>query len=575
MSHFFKKLRFPGTWPVFKRDDRLLLIILAIIVGNCSGIAALALNYSLGWFYETLIDFQNRWWVFLLPAAGAALSCFFLRSIVKEETGHGVPEVIYNVSRHGGFMRLRSSFSQLVASCLTIGSGGSAGPEAPVVISGASIGSNIARALSLNDRQRITLVGCGAAGAIASIFNAPVAGMVFSIEVILGEWKSLHIIPIAIAAVAGTEISHLLKGNQILFSHHQFVLHLSDIIACVGFALVTAGASVALARTLRGMSSVASRVMLPPWAKAAIGGLAVGGLGLVSPMVLGEGYHFISNAINGDFKIGLWVAVVAALAKILATAMTLGWGGAGGIFAPSLVIGSFVGLAYHRLMMWIWPSFLGVGEGCFALIGMAGLISGILQAPLTGIFLIVGITGSYDVILPLIIVSSLSTALCRYAESSSYYLKELVEKGQLLRPGTDARVLTDLTIPELLEKDCVTVPSNMRLREFINIVSTSRRNYFPVEDPDDGRFVGMIHLDDIRPYLFNTALYDMVMLEQIMNRNVLTVGPEEELNRVLEKMDVYRLFSIPVISEGRFVGMISKATLLDQYRRELIVQTAE
>lgn len=575
MSNFFEKWRSPNSWGIFKRDDRLLLIVIAVVVGNCSGIAALALHYALEWLQEMVSASRPRWWAFLLPAVGAGLSCVFLRSVVRESTGHGVPEVIHNVSRLGGFMRLRSSFSHLVASALTIGSGGSAGPEAPVVISGASIGANIASFFRLNDRQRVTLVGCGAAGAIASIFNAPVAGMFFSIEVILGEWKSYNIIPIGIAAVAGTELSRALRGNQILFSHQKFELHYSDIFACAGFALVTALASVILARSLRGMAKVSRRVSLAPWAKAAAGGLAVGGIGLLFPMVLGEGYHAITDGINGAFTQGLWVAAVAAAAKILATSFTLAWGGAGGIFAPSLVIGSLVGLAYHRFFEWLWPPVLGVAEGCFALLGMAGLISGILQAPLTGIFLIVGITGGYDVILPLIIVSSLSCALSGYMESSSFYLKDLVEKGQLLRPGTDARVLTDLTVPELLETDCTSVPATMRLGEFIGIVSTSRRNYFPVMDDKSGRFLGMIHLDDIRAYLFNTPLYDMVVMEQIMNADVATVRLDENLNHVLEKMDAHRLFSVPVVSDGIFLGMISKATLLDRYRRELMVQTAE
>jgi CIC family chloride channel protein len=214
--------RSPGNWQIFRFDDRLLLILMAAIVGNFSGLASVALNRSLVMMFEWLHHFRHYWWVFVLPAVGAALSSLFLEKIVNEGAGHGVPEVIYSVSRYGGLLRFRSSFSRLISSCLTIGSGGSAGPEAPVVISGAAIGSTIAKYFSLNDRQRVTLVGCGAAGAISSIFNAPIAGMVFAVEVIVGEWKSVNIVPIAIASVAGTEISRLLQGNQIPFSHHLF-----------------------------------------------------------------------------------------------------------------------------------------------------------------------------------------------------------------------------------------------------------------------------------------------------------------------------------------------------------------
>lgn len=559
---------------VLRLDDRLLLMFIGIIVGICSGLAAIALNRSLIAILEWLHPFRHMGWAFALPAAGAALSSLFLNKIVKEGAGHGVPEVIYSVSRYGGLLRFRSGYSRLISSCLTIGSGGSAGPEAPVVMSGSAIGSNIAKWFSLNDRQRITIVGCGAAGAISSIFNAPIAGIVFTVEVVLGEWTALNIVPIAMASVAGTEISRILQGNQIAFSHRFFHISLTDILASAGLAVATAAASILLTRSLRLMHHISAKVPASLWIRAAIGGCSVGLLGMYFPVVLGEGYHFIREMIEGNFSQGLIIVAVGTLAKILATSLTLGWGGSGGIFAPSLVIGSLAGLTYHRLLVFLWPNVSWVNEGCFALLGMAGIISGMLQAPLTGIFLIVEITGGYGVILPLIIVSAISSTLCHYIEPASFYLKELVEKGQLLRPGTDARVLSDLSVQELLEKDCISVNPSMLLRDFINIITKSHRNYFPVEDEKTGRFLGMIHLDDIRPYLFNPVMYDAVILEQIMDTRVEAVSADDDLSEVLAKMDEHRLFSMPVISNNRFIGMISKATLLDQYRKELRVQTS-
>jgi len=497
----------------------------------------------------------------------------FLEKIVKEGAGHGVPEVIYSVSRYGGLLRLRSSFSRLVSSCLTIGSGGSAGPEAPVVMSGAAIGSNIARFFALNDRQRVTLVGCGAAGAISSIFNAPIAGMVFSVEVIIGEWSAVNIIPIAIASVAGTEVSRVLQGNQIAFSHRQFDLGTIDIGASIGLAIIAAMLSIVLTRLLRKMSEVSGKTKMPVWLRAAVGGCAVGIIGISSPDVLGEGYHSIRSMIEGVYPAGIAIASFLMLAKILATSLSLGWGGSGGIFAPCLVIGSFAGIAWHRVLVFLWPSVSWVNEGCFALIGMAGMISGILQAPLTGIFLIVEITGGYGVILPLILVSAISTTLCHYFEPASFYLRDLVERRQLLRPGTDGRVLADLSVGELLEKDCVVVGQQMLLRDFIGIIKKSHRNYFPVEDDQTGRFLGMIHLDNIRPYLFDRVMYDTVFLEQIMDVDVVKAYLDNDLNDILREMDAVGLYSMPVIANDRFVGMISKATILDQYRKELMVQT--
>ena len=574
--HFLKWWRGPAKWLILRVDEKLLMFFIAAVVGVCAGLAALLLNRSIGLLFEGLHHLRHHWWAIGLPAAGAALSSVFLNKILKEQPGHGIPEVIYSVSRYGGLLRFRLSFSRLISSCLTIGSGGSAGPEAPVVMSGAAIGSNIARFFALNDRQRVILVGCGAAGAIASIFNAPIAGIVFSMEVILGEWKAPNIIPIAIAAVAGTEISRTLQGNQIVFSNPGFDLTFIDIPACIGLAICTALVSIFLTRAMKSMHHVSDRISgIPKYLRAAIGGLCVGVIALFFPVVLGEGYEFIQEMIAGVYSHGFLLLTVAVFAKVLATSLTLGWGGSGGIFAPSLVIGSLVGLSWHRLLMLLWPAATLTSEGGFALFGMAGVVSGMLQAPLTGIFLIVEITGGYDVILPLIIVSAVSATVCHYVEPASIYLKDLMEQGKLLRPGTDERVLADLSIHELIEKDCIPVARHMPLREFIEIVKTSRRNYFPVEDETTGHFLGLIHLDDVRPYLFNQGLYDAVFVEQIMTTHVTTVQPDDDLSEVLNHMDNHRHFSLPVVSENRFVGMISKATLLDQYRKELMVQTCE
>ncbi len=566
--------RYPGNWPIFRFDDRLLLMLMAAIVGNFSGLASVVLNRSLVMMSEWLHHFRHYWWVFVLPAVGAALSSLFLEKVVKEGAGHGVPEVIYSVSRYGGLLRFRSSFSRLISSCLTIGSGGSAGPEAPVVISGAAIGSNIAKYFSLNDRQRVTLVGCGAAGAISSIFNAPIAGMVFAVEVIVGEWKSVNIVPIAIASVAGTEISRILQGNQIPFRHHLFNIDLLNIFACLGLAVMSAAASILLTRMLRSMHTVSHKVSAPIWIRAAMGGCAVGVIGFFLPVVLGEGYHTVKILIEGEYGQVLAVVALASFAKIAATALTLGWGGSGGIFAPCLVVGSLVGVTYHHLLALFWPSVSWVNEGYYALLGMAGLISGMLQAPLTGVFLIIEITGGWEVILPLIMVSAVTTTLCHYFEPASYYLKDLVEHGHLLRPGTDARVLSDLNVTELIEKDCIVVKQSMLLRDFIAIIKKSHRNYFPVEDDQTGNFLGMIHLDDIRPHLFDPVMYDAVFLGQIMNTQVEVAHPDDDLLDVVRKMDMKGLFSMPVVVNNRFIGLISKATILDQYRKELMVQTS-
>jgi len=309
--------------------------------------------------------------------------------------------------------------------------------------------------------------------------------------------------------------------------------------------------------------------------RAAMGGGLVGGIGLLVPYVLGEGYQCIRSVIGAQFPPGLIPAGIAVLAKMLATALTIGSGGIGGIFAPCLVIGSLTGVFYQRGLIASLPQLSWAGESYFGLLGMAGLTSSVLQAPMTGIFLITEITGGYDVLISVALVSVLSATLSHFFEPYSIYHAELIERGNLLRPRTDARVLSELSVMELLEKDCHVVHPEMRLRELVRLIETSHRNYFPVEESRGGRFVGMIHLDNIRPYLFDPGLYDTVLVEEIMNRNLDTITPEDELPEILRKFDETRSWSLPVVQGGKFLGLISKATLLDHYRKELMAQEAE
>ncbi len=558
---------------LFRLDDRLLLIVAGSVAGICSGLAAVALRLSLESVLEWLHPLRHYWWAFVLPALGALFSSLYLEKISKEGAGHGVPEVIYAVSRYGGLLRLRSSYSRLISSFLTISSGGSAGPEAPVVMSGSAIGSNIAKFLVLNDRQRITLVGCGTAGAVASIFNAPIAGLVFSIEVILGEWKFVNIIPIAIAAVAGAQVSQAIIPEQVLFNHQPFNTMASDILPSLCLAIFAALISVLFTKSLRKIGGVAKKISLPFWGRAIVGGCVVGGIGIFMPLVLGEGYHFIQSMISGTFSMGLFLTFLAIFAKIFATAMTLGWGGSGGIFAPCLVIGSLTGVVFHKAVLFLIPSANIASEGAYALMGMTGLISGVMQAPLTGIFLIVEITGGYDTILPLILVSSISSTMSHYIEPASFYFKDLIERGQFMRPGTDARILSDLRLNELIETDYTRVSENMVFRDFIDIIKQSKQNLFPVIEDETEIFKGVIQLSSIRKYALEPGMYDMVFLNQIMDANVVTASLEDDLEDVLDSMALNNMDTIPVVEHDRFVGMIAKPKVLDLYRRELILQT--
>lgn len=564
MADFISKL-------FLRIDTRLRLIFIAIIVGIFGGTAALLLNFGLHAASEWLMPHRNRWFAVLLPSAGIVSAVFLFRRVFRDQGEHGVPEVIYAVSKRGGLLRLRTSFSRLIACLFTLAGGGSAGPEAPVVISGASIGSNIASRFGLKDKQRIVMVGCGASAAISSIFNAPATGIMFTMEAVLGEWTQLNLVPIAIASVVGCEVSRLLRGNQIPFEHRSITVSHVDLVACLFLAVVAAVASVLFIRLLRVVAQQMEQRLKSIWMRAAVGGVVVGLIGLFFPDALGEGYRSVREIIGDEYHAGTWMLGAVLLAKMTATAVTTGAGGVGGVFAPCLVTGAMTGLLFQQVAVLLFPGLTFSDPGYYALIGMAGMVSSVLKAPLTGIFLIMEITGGYDVLASVVLVSVLSSTLSSFVEPLSLYHRELFLKGLLLRARTDARVLSEIRVVELLEKDCRIVPPDMKLGEFVRLVAASKRNYFPVEDAS-GAFLGMVKLDAVRSFLFDRHLYESLLVEEFMETDMPLVLPDDSLNDVIQTMDANSAFSLPVVEHGRFLGLISKATLLDHYRKEMAAQ---
>ena len=549
-------------------------MVLGAAVGLAAGLLAVLLNRALLGADEVFGAFRgHRGWRIFLPALGAAAAAIFLNQIIREQPGHGVGDVIYAISRNRGFMRFRSSVSRLVASFLTIAAGGSAGPEAPVVFSGAAVGSNIGTALHTSERARATFVACGAAGAIGAIFNAPITGIVFALEVILGEWAQINIIPIAVASVTGTHVGRILLGGQIPFEHQRLHPTLMDSVAAIGLALLAVLVSQGLMRALWWTEAWAPRAVRARWLRAGCGGLAVGAIGFFVPSVLGEGYGVVRSLIGGTFAPGIWLVAAIVASKIVATCLTLGTGGSGGIFAPSLFIGSAMGVCYRRILGALLGHTQFAVEGCYALLGMAALVSGALQAPLTGMFLVVEITGSWEVILPLIVVSTITPALSRYLEPASVYTRDLLAGGDLIRPRTDARILGDIMVTELIERDSMPVEPQMSMGELVDVVRRSRRNSFPVLDSETQAFLGMLHLDDVRKHLFDPRLYDIVLVANVMKSDVACVGTSATLAHTLDVFEQVGTWSLPVVDGDRFVGLVSKSTILDHYRRELMAQT--
>ena len=554
-------------------DQRIQLVLIGLLVGVFSGFAALGLNLALESAHGALSRLGGVGLYLILPAVGIVLTVIFLRYLVRDASGHGVPEVIFSLSARGGRMSRRTGFSRLVASFLTISCGGSAGPEAPVVISGAAIGSSIAGWLRSNDRIRIAATGSGAAAAIAAIFNAPVTGIIFTMEVILGEWAPVIMLPVAIASVTGTEISRMFNGNQIPFHHRVLQAGPADILAVAAMSLVVALFVVVFLRVLKWGARIFSTKISSPLARAAAGGILVGLVVFVFPEVRGEGYHVIRSLLDGEFSGALILLLALVLMKIVATSATLGAGGSGGVFAPSLVIGGLTGFLFHGVIVMLFPGTVFSGAQLFILAGMAGTLSGTLGAPLTGIFLIVEITGGYDAILPLLVVSFLTSTLVRLVEKHSIYQYELAEKGLLLRPRTDARILSDIPMKELLERNLVPVSPDMPLSELVPRIQRSGRNYFPVEESKSGHFLGMVNFQDIKEFIFDPVMARSVLVEEVMHTDGPVVSPNETLPEVLKRFDRTGAWSLPVVKDDRFLGLISKATVLDHYRSELKAQT--
>ncbi len=556
-------------------DSRAQMAIIGVLVGLVSGLAAVELNKGLHKFSHLLSEYKDNWYFGVFPLLGIVLTVIFLKYIARDYGGHGVPEVLHSVSMKGGKLKFRSSFSKLVGSLITLASGASAGPEAPVVISGAAIGSNVAQYFKSNERIKIAVVGSGAAAAIASIFNAPITGIIFTLEVILGEWSQRTMLPIVISSVTGTVVSRLLNGNQIPFAHRVFDVNVNDIFASVGLSVMIALVSLVFIKVLKWSSALLDRFFGDALVKASVGGALVCGIIFFFPQARGEGYGMVRQLISGEYSAGVILLVVLVGVKMLATSFTLGAGGSGGVFAPSLVIGSLAGFFYFKILVLVFPAADFTGAALFSLVAMAGMISGTMQAPLSGIFLIVEITGGYDAILPLLLVSFLTAMLVKLGEKHSIYHYELIKKGHLRRPRTDARILSDIRTEELLETDLEVVYPDMLLKDMIPLIRESTQEHFPVVNRKSGDFLGMVYFSDIKKYLFDPALVNFTLVSVVMHthRDLTILYMDDPVTKIVQKFDTTNFRTLPVVRGSRFHGLISKSTILDHYRQELKTQT--
>lgn len=550
---------------------------LAALVGVAASAVAVALRSGVHMLFEALHVVRESPWGILLPAVGALLGVIIIRVLFREPGGHGVPAVLESVSRHGGSMRPRSMVSRLLGSLVNVASGGSAGLEGPIAFSAAAVGSTVAAGAKVAERQRILLLACGVAGGIGAIFNAPLTGVIFATEVVLAEWSLATVIPVVVAATVATSIGRGVLGAEGAFSSGEFTWDAGDLALSVPLGLLAGVVSVGLVGAIFKTEKLAAKLkegsfLGKPGVVAAFAGLGVGAIGWLFPQAIGEGYELVNECLNDDHHSELFMATaMILLAKFVATVLTLGSNAPGGIFAPSLVLGAALGFSYGGAIDLIG---IDVEPGFFALLAMAGLVAGTMQAPFTGIFLALETTSSWSETLPLMLVAVLSALVSRSLLRHSFYTWELAESGRLLRPGTDRRILADLQAVEMLDLESIKIEIGKTLDDLARLLPKTRRNHFAVVD-DDGVFHGMLDLSSLRAVIFDPVLRQMTQVDTAMDSTVPRIRHDDSLLQAMEVFEEAGAWVLPVVDEdGRFVGTLSKSTLFDRYRRELIVQTS-
>lgn len=570
-------------WRLNHTNNYYFLLFLSILTGFGSGIAAVLIK-NLVHFIQTLVKnwslFENyNYLYFLFPLLGISIVVLFIKLILKNEVGDGVPKVLYSISRNNAFIKAHNLFSSIISSALTVGFGGSVGLEGPTVATGAAIGSNIGRTFKVAYRQKIILLGAASAGAMAAIFKAPIAGVVFALEVIMIDLTTQSIIPILLAAASGSLTSFLFTGTNVLYSfslNDEFVLNQIPYFIILG--IVTGLVAVYFTEIYTKISNIFSKIK-KPFKKLLIGGSLLGLLIFIFPALYGEGYETINSALHGDYSylfqsnifsfnqqhfLLLFVLFLSmVLLKIIATSFTFGAGGIGGIFAPTLFTGANTGLFLAVIFKNLG---FDISSSNSALVGMSGLIAGVLQAPLTGIFLIGEITHGYDLLFPLMITSTISFITVRVFEKNNIYTIQLARRKQLLTHHADKNTLTLIKMDSLIETNFLTVKINDSLGDLIKKVSKSQRNLFPVLDKDN-TLLGIVDLNRIKKIMFKRDLYDKIKIKEIMYvPDVVIENENEDPDIIAEKLQKSGVFNIVVTHNGKYKGFISRANFFSHYR---------
>jgi len=578
------------AWRLRHIRHRQFVLILSVIVGILSGLAAIILKntlYYTNYFLTNGFTFNTTDFIYLIyPMIGIALTVFFVKYFVKDNISHGISKVLYAISKNDSHLRPHNNYTSLVACTLTLGFGGSVGPEAPIVLTGSSIGSNLGRFFRMDYKSTTLLIGCGAAGAIAGIFKAPVAGIVFVIEILMLDLTLTTLLPLLISAVTASVVAYLLMGNEVLFSFtltHAFVLKHLPFYLLLG--ILCGFVSLYMIRGSSWIESQLSR--LPQVARIVTGGILLTSLIFLYPSLFGEGYTVLKEVLNGNGEIignpvvfgslkhspiyftGVILGLI--LLKVIAMAVTQGSGGIGGTFAPAIFIGGVSGFFSAQVIN--LTTGLDVSYSNFALVGMAGVMSGVMHAPLTAIFLIAEITGGYQLLTPLIATSAVAFLTSHYFEPHSIYTRQLAARKELITHDKDKAILSRMKPGQHVEKNFSTVHPDATLGDLVKIVAKSSRNVFPVVD-DENNFYGMILLDNIRQIMFEPELYDKTLVKDLMFMPEYTVDVEDTMDTVIQLFQNTSRYNLPVLDSGKYVGFLSRANVFSQYR-ELLKQFSD
>ena len=569
-------------------NDKTFLIVASLLVGISAGIAAVILKSMvlvIQHFCESGFDVKFENYLYLIfPLVGIVLSAVYIRLFhYKKVFDKGLSSIIYAINKKGSNIERHKTFSHIITSAVTVGFGGSVGLEAPVAVTGSAIGANAGKDLLVTKSERTLLLAAGAAAGIAAVFNSPIAGVIFAFEVLLTEASIPAFIPLLMASASGAVVAKFFHSEP-LFNLVTDGWRIHSIPYYTLLAMICGLLSVYMMRMTIKTESAFKRIktLFP---KAILGGVLLGLLIFIFPPLYGEGYGLINKLMNADqgnlfdrslfyaYRDNVWVVIgfstAILLIKVFASAITVGSGGNGGIFGPSLFVGALLGFIFVKTL-----GALGIVDlrmQNFVAAGMAGLVSGVLHAPLTAIFLIAEITGGYALIVPLMLVSSVSYFITRYFEKYSIYTKNLIERG-FITFDKDKDLLSRVDIRSIIQTDFTTLSPNQTLGELVGIITTSKRNIFVVLDGQN-HLLGIITLDDIREIMFNQTEYNRVRVKKLMSIPRYTVLPNADVNELIEKFDEYNIWKIPVVDEaGTYLGFVSKTAVLDQYREKLITE---